>query len=145
MACNFIKKRLQHRCFPVEFAKFLRTPFFLVRWWMLGKGIAEVSLLLWKRKLRIQRGGRGGKGLEKIWVVFNSILWTITDLAMPWKAVHVSSLCSLKSSLHKLPEMWIADLQSATINYGKLFFLLFLKYFVDPGLFGPLASAGRFI
>ena len=26
-ACNFIKKRLQHRCFPVKFAKFLRTPF----------------------------------------------------------------------------------------------------------------------
>ena len=25
-ACNFIKKRLQHRCFSVEFAKFLRTP-----------------------------------------------------------------------------------------------------------------------
>ena len=25
-ACNFIKKRLQHRCFPVKFTKFLRTP-----------------------------------------------------------------------------------------------------------------------
>ena len=23
---NFIKKRLQHRCFPVKFVKFLRTP-----------------------------------------------------------------------------------------------------------------------
>ena len=33
-ACNFIKKRLQHRCFP---AKFLRTPFFIehVRWLLL--------------------------------------------------------------------------------------------------------------
>ena len=27
-ACIFIKKRLQHRCFPVKFAKFLKTPFF---------------------------------------------------------------------------------------------------------------------
>ena len=27
-ACNFIKKRLHHTCFPVKFAKFLRTPFF---------------------------------------------------------------------------------------------------------------------
>ena len=27
-ACNFIKKWLQDRCFPVNFAKFLRTPFF---------------------------------------------------------------------------------------------------------------------
>ena len=25
-ACNLIKKRLQHRCFPVKFAKFLRRP-----------------------------------------------------------------------------------------------------------------------
>ena len=25
-ACIFIKKRLQHRCFPVNIAKFLRTP-----------------------------------------------------------------------------------------------------------------------
>ena len=27
-ACNFIKKRLQYRCFPKKFAKFLRTTFF---------------------------------------------------------------------------------------------------------------------
>ena len=26
-AYDFIKKRLRHRCFPVKFAKFLRTPF----------------------------------------------------------------------------------------------------------------------
>ena len=25
-SCSFIKKRLQHRCFPVEFTKVLRTP-----------------------------------------------------------------------------------------------------------------------
>ena len=25
-ACNFIKKRIQNRCFLVKFAKFLRTP-----------------------------------------------------------------------------------------------------------------------
>ena len=25
-ACNFIKKKLQHRCFPAKFAKYLRTP-----------------------------------------------------------------------------------------------------------------------
>ena len=27
LACKFIKKRLQYRCFPVKFTKFLRTPF----------------------------------------------------------------------------------------------------------------------
>ena len=26
--CNFIKKRLQHRCFPMKFGKFLRTCIF---------------------------------------------------------------------------------------------------------------------
>ena len=26
--CNFIKKKLQHRCFPVRFGKYLRTPSF---------------------------------------------------------------------------------------------------------------------
>ena len=28
-ACNFIKRRLQHRGFPVNFVKFLRTPFII--------------------------------------------------------------------------------------------------------------------
>ena len=27
-ACNLVKERLWHRCFPVNFAKFLRTPFY---------------------------------------------------------------------------------------------------------------------
>ena len=32
--CNFIKKRLKHRCFPVNIAKFLRTFSFIehLRW-----------------------------------------------------------------------------------------------------------------
>ena len=35
--CNFIKKRLQHRCFPVKLGKFLRTPFLTeyLRWLLL--------------------------------------------------------------------------------------------------------------
>ena len=28
IACSFIKKRLWYRCFPVNFVKFLKTPFF---------------------------------------------------------------------------------------------------------------------
>ena len=27
-ACNFIQKKLEHRCFPVNIAKYLRTAFF---------------------------------------------------------------------------------------------------------------------
>ena len=34
--CNFIKKRLWHRCLPVNFEKFLGTPFFIEQlWWLL--------------------------------------------------------------------------------------------------------------
>ena len=33
---TLLKKRLWHRCFPVNFAKFLRTPFFTEDlWWLL--------------------------------------------------------------------------------------------------------------
>ena len=32
-ACNFIKKKLQYRCVPVNFAKFLRTAFFIEGLW----------------------------------------------------------------------------------------------------------------
>ena len=35
-ACNFIKKRLWHKCFPVNIANFLRTAFFIKHiWWLL--------------------------------------------------------------------------------------------------------------
>ena len=32
-ACNYIKKRLQHRYFPVNIAKVLRTAFFIEHIW----------------------------------------------------------------------------------------------------------------
>ena len=35
-ACNFIRQRLQQRCFPVNIAKFLRTAFSTEHlWWLL--------------------------------------------------------------------------------------------------------------
>ena len=45
--CNFIKKETLHRCFPVNFAKFLRTPFLTehLRWLLLVK----VSFTNWYR------------------------------------------------------------------------------------------------
>ena len=42
-ACNFIKKKLKHRCFPVNIVKFLRTVFFI-------KHLRQLFLLLLKRK-----------------------------------------------------------------------------------------------
>ena len=37
--CNFIKKRLLHRCFPVNFSKFLKTTFFTEHLWATASGI----------------------------------------------------------------------------------------------------------
>ena len=35
---NFIEKRLQHMCFPVNIVKFLKTAFFIEHlWWLLLK------------------------------------------------------------------------------------------------------------
>ena len=46
-ACSFIKKRLQHRCFPVKFAKLLRTPFFTehLRWQVIKASAYLTSLV----------------------------------------------------------------------------------------------------
>ena len=42
---NFIKKRLQHRCFPANIAKFLKTTFFIKHlWWLLLKAIGQFWL-----------------------------------------------------------------------------------------------------
>ena len=57
-ACNFIKKRLQHRFFPVKFAKFLRTPFLTehVRWLLLEIS-HELSLYcIWEQWMVSFRG-----------------------------------------------------------------------------------------
>ena len=45
---TLLKKRLWHRCFPVNFAKFLRTPFLTeqLRWLLLVTIIAKTNLFL---------------------------------------------------------------------------------------------------
>ena len=43
-ACNFSKKRFQHRCLPVIIAKFLRTAFFVEHvWWLLLFGMEKLQ------------------------------------------------------------------------------------------------------
>ena len=48
---TLLKKRLQHRCFPMNFAKFLRTPFFreLLLQMLLNINIIQVSQVLLTR------------------------------------------------------------------------------------------------
>ena len=51
-----VSKRLWHRCFPVNFVKFLRTPFFTehLRWLLLTNFVEKISVL---SVLRISRLG----------------------------------------------------------------------------------------
>ena len=42
LQASLLKKKLWHRCFLVNFAKFLRTPFFIERLWWLVMSIAPV-------------------------------------------------------------------------------------------------------
>ena len=46
-ASNFIKKILQHKCFFVNIAKFLRTAFLIEHlWWLLLRGIKRNTLTI---------------------------------------------------------------------------------------------------
>ena len=60
-ACKFIKKRLQHRFFPVKFAKFLRTPFFTehVRWLLLEISHELSFYSIWEQWMMSFRGTCG--------------------------------------------------------------------------------------
>ena len=50
---TLLKKRLWHRCFPVNFVKFLRTPFLteLLRWLLLLIDLISSVRLVWLREL----------------------------------------------------------------------------------------------
>ena len=77
-ACNFIKKRLQRRCFPVNIARFLRTPFL--------KNICERLLLLCRFHKRIFQG--------KIYVNFEKtqFLWSNSSFLTTWETRSLSRL-----------------------------------------------------
>ena len=69
---NFIKNRLQHRCFPVKFAKFLRTPIL--------KNICERLLLFVSPQNTITNSG-GKFGLDETSTECNvSIFLNVTIL-----------------------------------------------------------------
>ena len=42
-ACNFIKKKLQHRCFPVRFVKFLRRPILRKHLWRTASQARDIT------------------------------------------------------------------------------------------------------
>ena len=56
-----LKKRFWHRCFPVNFAKFLRTPFFIEHLWWLLFQVGKKDIL----DTEIQRYGNTKTGHKK--------------------------------------------------------------------------------
>ena len=59
-ACNFIKKKLQHRCFPVNIAKFLRIPILRNSWkqLFLTRLYGQKYKQLWGLKLNLKVASR---------------------------------------------------------------------------------------
>ena len=50
-AYNLIKKRLTHRCFPVNIAKFLRTAFFTEHFWWLPQNFLPNLMKITVKKI----------------------------------------------------------------------------------------------
>ena len=65
--CNFTKKRLQHRCFPVKFAKFLRTPILKIIFERLLPDLEKPGLP--------EPGRPRGHRLPLIWIMIKSPLF----------------------------------------------------------------------
>ena len=50
--CNFIQKRLQHRCFPVINVKFLRTPLLKAMQTAASENLSGAAILIFRRYFR---------------------------------------------------------------------------------------------
>ena len=79
--CNFIKKRLQHRCFPVNIVKFLRTAFYTehLRGCFCTLGTAELENIVrrnGKKHNQVGISNSSGSQLMKI-TIFTRILFFV--------------------------------------------------------------------
>ena len=87
--CNFIKKRLQHRFFPMKFAKFLRTPCFIehIQWLLLRVSVFQAATLLKKRLRQSCFSVNFAKFIRKFWqntsgwllLVFTGKFWKVSQ------------------------------------------------------------------
>ena len=80
---NFTEMRLQHRCFPVNIAKFLRTPILknISEWLLLGylssstssSFYLKVTSLVWKISFVVVKDGLDISTIE-LWVLLNPLV-----------------------------------------------------------------------
>ena len=115
-ACNFIKKRLQHRCLPVNIAKFIRTPFCREHLrWLLLKGIENQSvkgvlpILHQIKKLHLKITGHVYSFIESAEISevvaqrcsVKKFLWEISQKSQENTCARVSFLTKLQASTIK--------------------------------------------
>ena len=106
MTCNFIKKRLQLRCFPVSITKFLRTASY----------VNTFSGCIWSYLLSYLRRDS----------LAHEILIAITKMALRTSRNEFSSLNSAESLMGFEPQLW---------EFVITFILLFcqaMKEKIDP-------------
>ena len=80
-ACSLFRKRLQHRCFPVGFAKFLRTIFFTehLRWLLLSQVKQNPRPIIKKT----YNYSKVDKKVWQAWIVWlNNINWPTPDFVL---------------------------------------------------------------
>ena len=83
-AYNFIKKRLQHSCFPVKFARFLRTPFFAEHRRWLFQSIFHFKVFYMKCFVAL---------LVTINILFKSITFSINWHFSTWQSIFFKNFC----------------------------------------------------
>ena len=92
-----LEKRPWHKCFPVNFAKFLRTPFFIEHLWWLLLFILNPERMP-NQALRSKRGRGGGTPPKKVFVdvtFFSKSHWSAiferSNQKCTWKLIFYTS------------------------------------------------------
>ena len=108
LQANFIKKRLQHRCFPVKFAKFLKTP--------VSKNIWEQLLLHCQRLILLHYFHQKIFQQEMVISKKRNFFVKTLDFLPPWKPGLYKSPFTFRKSIAKLYAVFCFAKQ-LTVNY----------------------------
>ena len=94
-ACNSIKKRLQHSCFPVKLAKFLKTPFFT----------EEFQWLLLTFNSCLHRSS----GQKQVWLSAINTRFSWKKYLLPRKSRSSHHRCSIKEGLQRPSQVFSSE------------------------------------
>ena len=139
-ACNFIKKRLQHRCFPVNIVEFLRTLILknIYEWLLLNPpllllGLCQKILTLLKKWSFPLRNSSVNVTKSSISCEFGHICrrnpWSKTSYFMQWHILSTSHFLkrrrySGQKQILTIPDRWRVSF------WNHIFLTLLLLYFL---------------